>query len=50
MAVPMSAKLWRKGRLQLGYRLYKHQYPKLGEKWSGDRWVFQPYLIWDRKD
>ena len=37
----MSGKL---GRVQFGYHVYKHT------SHLGDRWVFQPWFLYDRKD
>ncbi len=33
------------GRLQFGYHVYKHTSPV-----ASDRWVFQPWFTYDRKD
>jgi hypothetical protein len=35
--------VWRVGRFQVGFRLYCHHYD------PADRWVVQPYVIYDRK-
>lgn len=37
---------WRFGRVQVGFHLYKHVY---GPSVS-DRWVLQPFAIFDRKE
>lgn len=32
------------GRLEVGYHVHRHCYPT-----TSDRWVFQPFFIYDRK-
>jgi hypothetical protein len=34
----------RLGRLEFGYDVYKHTFAR-----SSDRWVFQPFWIWNRR-
>ena len=36
--------LWRIGRFEFGFHLYRHRYPS-----SPDRWVFQPFFVVDRR-
>ncbi len=37
--------LWRVWRIQVGWRVWRHSYQT-----SGDRWVIEPRLIYDRKN
>lgn len=32
-------------RLEVGFHVYRHSYPTS----SPDRWVFQPFFVYDRK-
>lgn len=45
MTTDTRLNFWRVGRLEIGYRRFIHHY----STGVGDRWVFQPYVIWDLK-
>lgn len=44
---PRWVRGWRWGRLQVGYRVWVND-PGLAKGKVGDRWVFQPWVVWDR--